>query len=216
MPRLQWAVVAVVAAVVVSQAGAQVCRATGVPPAKPVPSLQNCYFFNSLSCCVAGHDDVIGEYLKALVPDTCVAEYPQLARLFCAACSPDQPKVVFSVNGTLELRLCQSYAMRLFTTPNQYSSCGLKIKQADASTFVVLPGIIEPGGTKSLVSVEAFVNWNGPLNDYPFRPPMLRDMRFIVAPDGTDCFTDAGSAAAVSAAALLLAGLASVSLRRSG
>lgn len=49
---------------------------------------------------------------------------------------PPQPKVVFTINQTQELRICSSFAARLFESPAQYASCGLRVTQADQSTFI--------------------------------------------------------------------------------
>lgn len=78
----------------------------------------------------------------------------------------------------------------------------------------VLPGSNEPGGAKDMVNISAFLNWAGPSGDFPLRPPMLKHARIIVAPDGTDCFTDAASAAQVALTTLCITLLATISLMR--
>jgi len=64
---------------------------------------------------------------------------------------------------------------------------------------------MEPNGTTSMRSVTDFVNWPGPSQDYPIRPPLLKGVRFIVAPTGTDCFTDGASTGHAALTAVIIA-----------
>jgi hypothetical protein len=69
----------------------------------------------------------------------------------------------------------------------------------------VLPGTNEPNGAKDMLNVTAFLNWPGPSGDYPLRPPMLKHAKIIVAPDGTDCFSDASATPQIAVVSLVVA-----------
>ena len=68
-----------------------------------------------------------------------------------------------------------------------------------------MPGVIEPASPPVMKNITSFVNFLGPGNDYPLRPLWMKDMSIIVAPDGTDCYTNSGAAQSLSLALLVAA-----------
>jgi hypothetical protein len=66
----------------------------GAEPAKPFPSLTQCYKQNQQACCVSAHDAQIqGEYSE-LLSDTCVREYQDLEHYYCLGCNPRQSEFI--------------------------------------------------------------------------------------------------------------------------
>jgi len=57
-------------------------------PAKPFPSLSQCYKQNSNACCVSAQDSTIGDAYGGLFSGTCVREYAALAQFYCYGCDP--------------------------------------------------------------------------------------------------------------------------------
>lgn len=117
-------------------------------PAKPFPSLTQCYKHNQHSCCVSAHDAYIESEYANLLSSTCLRQFSYLEQYYCLGCNPDQGKWVVgndytyvtdgSGNAVLDsagelqwdfdMRICTSF-MEFLYDPNDedanYDKCGL-------------------------------------------------------------------------------------------
>merc|ERR1711907_481088 len=147
------------------------CKLLGSSNSKPFPSLTQCYKYNQGACCVSAHDDFIKGEFEKLLSETCRREYPSLEYWYCLACNPDQPSFVDS--STKEVRVCQSYANKLFSG-DTYDNCGLNDK--NGVTIAALPS-------------DTYNNVSMFMSSYP--PPYFSDHTFVVVNDGDNCFAAA-------------------------
>jgi hypothetical protein len=118
-------------------------------PAKPFPSLTQCYKNNQGSCCVSAHDAYIEGQYGEILSTTCLRQFPFLEQYYCLGCNPEQGRWVvgndytYETDGTtgeavldetgvpvwnFDLRICRSFMEFLFTPDNDahnYDKCGL-------------------------------------------------------------------------------------------
>lgn len=129
-------------------AGARQFDFTYKPPAKPFPSLTQCYKNNQGACCVSAHDAYIESMYAEILSTTCLRQFPYLEQYYCLGCNPDQGKWVVGNDYSYEtdsggspvttadgspvwnfdLRICRSFMDFLYmpdSDEHNYDKCGL-------------------------------------------------------------------------------------------
>lgn len=117
-------------------------------PAKPFPSLTQCYKNNQRACCVSAHDAYIESMYGQILSATCLRQFSYLEQYYCLGCNPDQGKWVVgneytyvtdssgnAVPGTdglpqwnFDMRICTSFMEFLYDPDEEvsnYEKCGL-------------------------------------------------------------------------------------------
>jgi len=110
----------------------------GTTAKKPQPSLTHCYKHNTESCCVAGHDDAIGDAIGEVLPSGCVRQYPDLEEYMCLGCDPKSDSYITYFNGT-----AGSPAQRYVdadVAPDPARADTADVKKAISSTFGKVSG----------------------------------------------------------------------------
>lgn len=98
------------------------------PPRNPKHALKFCHIFPDMSCCLPAQDAEIEEHYFNLLDagDICAKESSMakdaLKKIFCAACSPQQPKYI-TADMPPKFRICSSLAKRV--TPTCFDDCGM-------------------------------------------------------------------------------------------
>lgn len=159
---------------------------------KPFPSLTQCYKFNTLACCVSGHDSHIKSTYEGLLSSTCVREFPELEYYMCLGCNDRQPEYM----GNNTVYVCKKFAEKLFDKdPTIYDGCGLNLQptlsdgsQASTSSFI-LPSRHYPNSTIFLNDV---------------KPPYFEGYNIeVVEPTTHACLDSAGLRAVLSILSLV-------------
>ncbi|GBG26803.1 Hypothetical Protein FCC1311_030252 [Hondaea fermentalgiana] len=171
------------------------CKLTQDVPAKPDPSLMQCYKFNTLSCCVSGHDStILGVYSETLSA-SCLREYPLLEHFFCFGCHPEQPTFTLSNVAEPEIRVCQSLADALFEL--DLERCGISIGIANSLMNASNPapdweiGFHEPSDERQvIIPKKVFKDSETFLN--AIKPPYFENYKVVIVPDDGECFSPAG------------------------
>eukprot|EP01017_Pseudomicrothorax_dubius_P022159 TRINITY_DN2389_c0_g1_i3.p1 TRINITY_DN2389_c0_g1~~TRINITY_DN2389_c0_g1_i3.p1 ORF type:complete len:204 (-),score=29.62 TRINITY_DN2389_c0_g1_i3:37-648(-) len=154
------------------------CYLTSKPPAKPFPSLIQCFRKNAMACCNSAADSKIGTTYGEFLSASCLRRYPDLENYFCIACDSDQP--TFMDTEKKVIRVCSTFARSIWvggsnstlnTSTQLYDNCGMNSywKGKDGSD-VILP-------SKEWGSIEEFFR--------DVKPPFFEDYTIQVVADNS-------------------------------
>lgn len=171
------------------------CKLTQNEPAKPDPSLMQCYKYNTLACCVSGHDSTILEVYQSTLSSSCLREYPLLEYFFCFGCHPDQPEYTYSEGSSPEIRVCESFANSLFEM--DLERCGISIGIENPLVTLENPAHVWEVGhhqasdtQQVIIPNKVFANATAFLN--AIKPPYFENYDIVIVPASegeTACFS---------------------------
>mmetsp|Transcript_22102 Transcript_22102/g.70600 ORF Transcript_22102/g.70600 Transcript_22102/m.70600 type:complete len:216 (-) Transcript_22102:79-726(-) len=175
-----------------AQDAESICKLTQKVPMKPEPSLTQCYRFNSLACCVSGHDSVIKEAYEETFSRNCLREYPLLENWFCLGCNPDEYRFVNADTATISV--CREYATNLFAL--DLDKCGIKIGVSNPLVNKDDPGARWVVGshnksTDKQVVLPKLVFGNAADFLSHLLPPFYENYVISIVPDDGNCFSAA-------------------------
>jgi hypothetical protein len=134
---------------------APLCAATGKEAKMPRHALKFCHIFPDKSCCLPAQDAEIEEHYFTLLDagDICAKESSMakdaLKMIFCAACSPEQPRYVNRADGAF--KICSNIAKKV--KPAEFDECGMvRVEERGdlcAGDDVVVPSEQWPTTTES-------------------------------------------------------------------
>jgi hypothetical protein len=145
------------------------CKSFG-EPAKPYPSLAQCYKWNQEACCKSGHDAVISSKYSQLMSTTCIRTFPDLEFFYCLGCNNKQFKYVDVAQK--KIQVCSEFAKKLWDTASYYQ-CGLNL-----------------GSGPTIIPEFEFDNATHFLNHASIKPPFFDDYTVVVGGGEGSCLTN--------------------------